>query len=367
MKKIIITESQLKRIIEDKKVKKGSPEELVDLLKFLPIHETSQYISEEVYLDLVNYYENDITPNSRIITFHPEEECLKPYEVEINFKPSGSGTGIGYADDSYIDVKYVRKDSLEYRNNPRMSNTIKKDIYHMVKHECSHFYLAQRGVESCLYHTHPDGMKKYYQDRQEMVLHSREIFERFTEDFPKWRTYDLETIAKRLEHRVKHLQSHTSIYYPFNAGTQKKYLSFIMNHYVKPELATSINEDFKDVEKEDNTEYFDWELELWDFGSRSGTFTITMFEGDAEEYNYETAKIFEIDFKYSTAPYEAPSRDYPGYGGGVEEWYVTGIRLVQPEKKELEVPFADLFTENPKISEAMNDAIADAYNSYDPW
>ena len=127
-----------------------------------------------------------------------------------------------------------------------------------------------------------------------------------------------------------------------------------------------IIEGFKDQEKEDNTEYFDWELELWHFGSRSGTFTITMFDENAEEYDYENAKIFEIDFKYSTAPYEAPTRDYPGYGGGVEEWYVTGIRMTQPEKKELDVSFADLFTGDPKISEAMNDAIDDAYNDYDP-
>ena len=239
--RVLFTESQLKTIIWEAKLPKpGSPEELVDLLKFLPVNETAQYISEEVYLDLVNYYENDIEPNSRVITFRPEEECLKPYEVEINFKPSGSGTGIGYSNSSYIDVKYVKKDSLEYKSNPRMSNTIKKDIYHIVKHECSHFYLTQRGVETCIYLTHPDGMKKYYQDRQEMVLHGREIFERFIEDFPKWQTYDLDTIAKRLAHRVKYLQSHTSIYYPFNAGTQKKYLSFIMNHYVKPNLTQDI-------------------------------------------------------------------------------------------------------------------------------
>ncbi len=235
---ILLTESQLKTIIQE--AKPGSPEELVELLALLPVNETAQYISEEVYLDLVNYYENDIEPNSRVITFHPEEECLKPYELEINFKKSGSGTGIGYSDDSYIDVKYLRKESMEYRNNPRMSNTIKKDIFHIVKHECSHFYLSQRGVESCLYHTHPDGMKKYYQDRQEMVLHSREIFERFTEDFPKWQTYDLETIVKRLVHRIKHLQSHTSIFYPFNVGTQKKYLKHIIDTYVKPNLTQGI-------------------------------------------------------------------------------------------------------------------------------
>lgn len=239
--RVLFTEAQLKTIIQEAvSAKPGSPEELVELLKFLPVNETAQYISEEVYLDLVNYYENDIEPNSRVITFHPEEECLKPYDLEINFKPSGNSTSIGYSTSTNIDVKYLRKESMEFRNNPRISNTIKKDIFHIVKHECGHFYLSQRGVEACLYNTHPDGMKKYYQDRQELVLHCREIFDRFTEDTPKWKTYDLETITKRLQHRIKNLQYHTSIFYPFNVGTQKKYLKHIIDTYVKPNLTQDI-------------------------------------------------------------------------------------------------------------------------------
>jgi hypothetical protein len=111
-----------------------------------------------------------------------------------------------------------------------------KGLYHILKHECSHFYLSQRGIEQCLYNTHPDGMKKYYQDRQELVLHSREIFDRFQDDFPNWRTMDLEFITKRINNRVKDLRSHTNIHAPFNAGTQKKYLNFIINSYIKPNL-----------------------------------------------------------------------------------------------------------------------------------
>jgi len=191
---ILLTESQLKTIIQEAvSAKPGSLEELVELLKFLPVNETAQYISEEVYLDLVNYYQNDIEPNSRVITFHPEEECLKPYELEINFKSSGSGTGIGYSDDSYIDVKYLRKESMEYRNNPRMSNTIKKDIFHIVKHECSHFYLSQRGVESCLYHTHPDGMKKYFRIDKKWCY----IVEKYLSDSPRISPSGKLTIWKR--------------------------------------------------------------------------------------------------------------------------------------------------------------------------
>lgn len=240
MKNIIITESQLKRIIsENVKIKAGSPEELVGLLELLPVDKTARYIGEEIYQDVMNYYEYDIKlPSEKKYMYHPEEGCLRSYEVTIDFMPSNNGTGLGYASEDYIQVKVLRKESQEYQmlkgSDPAWR--LVKGLYHILKHECSHFYLSQRGVEQCLYNTHPDGMKKYYQDRQELVLHSREIFDRFQDDFPNWKTMDLEIITKRITNRVKDLRSHTNIHAPFNAGTQKKYLSFIMNNYIKPNL-----------------------------------------------------------------------------------------------------------------------------------
>jgi hypothetical protein len=240
MKKIIITESQLKRIIsENVKIKPGSPEELVGLLELLPVNETAKYISEEIYQDVMEYYKNDVKlPKEKMYTYYPEEKCLTPYELTIDFRLSNNGTGIGYASQDYIQVKVLAKDSREYEmlrgSNPAWR--LIKDLPNIIKHECSHFYLTQRGIEECLYNTHPDGMKKYYQDRQELVLHSREIFDRFIEDFPSWKTLPIDLITKRIDSRVKNLRSHTNIHAPFNAGTQKKYLSFIMNTYIKPYL-----------------------------------------------------------------------------------------------------------------------------------
>lgn len=39
MFKIVITETHLKKIIENSKIKKGSPDELVEMLKYLPVDE----------------------------------------------------------------------------------------------------------------------------------------------------------------------------------------------------------------------------------------------------------------------------------------------------------------------------------------
>ena len=237
MKKIIITESQLKRIIEAGKP--GSPEELIDILDLLPVDKTARYIGEEIYQDVMNYYEHNISlPSEKKYVFHPEIECLQPYEVTIDFRLSNNGTGIGYASQDYIQVKVLAKDSSEYQSlrggDPAWR--LVKGLPHILKHECSHFYISQRGVENCLYNTHPDGMKMYYRDRQEMVLHGREIFDRFVENYPNWKALSLDIITKRITNMVRDLRSHTNIHAPFNAGTQKKYITFIIKNYIKPNL-----------------------------------------------------------------------------------------------------------------------------------
>jgi hypothetical protein len=235
---IVITESQL-RVIISESVKIGSPEELIGLLELLPVNETAKYIGEEIYQDAMNYYENDVElPSEKKYTYYPEEKCLTPYEVTVSFQLSNNGTNIGYADQHYIQLKVLSKNSIEYKNlrNIAPTNTLVRGLPKIIKHECSHFYLSQRGIENCLYNTHPDGMKKYYQDRQELVLHSREIFDTFEEDYPNWKSLDIDVITKRIKNKVDNLRTHTNIYAPYNAGTQKKYLNFIINNYIKPHI-----------------------------------------------------------------------------------------------------------------------------------
>jgi hypothetical protein len=217
--------------------KKGSPEELVELLKFLPVDETAKYISEEIYQDLLKYNETGEQPKfGKIYEYHPQDKCLQPYTLEIGFKVTRNMAGIGYADSTYIEVKYLDREAHEFPQTKGNIGGLRKDLYHIIKHECSHFYLSQKDVEKCLYLTHPDGMKKYYHDRQELVLHSREIFERFEERSANWRTYPLETIIKRLKFQIDNLQNHTRIDYPFPASLRTKYLNFIVNNYIKPQL-----------------------------------------------------------------------------------------------------------------------------------
>lgn len=240
MRNIVITEYQLRAIISESiKNKTGSPEELIELLELLPVNETAKYIGEEIYKDVMNYFENDVElPNEKKYTYYPEEKCLTPYELTVSFQRSNNATNIGYADQHYIQLKVLSKSSIEYENlrNSTPTNNLARRLPKIIKHECSHFYLSQRGVENCLYYTHPDGMKKYYQDRQELVLHSREIFDTFEEEYPNWKSLDINVITKRIKNKVDNLRTHTNIYAPYNAGIQKMYLNFIINNYIKPHL-----------------------------------------------------------------------------------------------------------------------------------
>lgn len=240
MKLLEIYENML---IEAGKIKPGSPEELIALLDLLPVNETAKYLSDEIYHDIIQYYTDDVTPpNEKKYTYYPEEKCLKPYELTIGFQRSNNMTAIGYSDENSIQLKYLNKTAPDYKyyNGAPATGNLARNLFHIIKHECGHFYLGQKGVEECLYNTHPDGMKKYYQDRQELVLHSREIFDRFDEDYPNWKKASIEAIIKRLKDSVKNLPNHTNIYAPYNAGTQKKYLNFILNNYIKPYLIADI-------------------------------------------------------------------------------------------------------------------------------
>lgn len=216
--------------------KQGTPEELAEWLELLPVDETAKFLSEEIYQEILKYYTQDIKPQDKKFEYHPQEKCLQPYIVEIDFRLSNNMPGLGYAEENYIQVKYLSKDANEYYPPHGGAERLQKALFNIIKHECGHFYLRQRGVEECLYNTHPDGMKKYYHDRQELVLHSREIFDTLDGNYPNWPTWDMSKIIDKLTYSVKNLTRHTNINAPYPATLQKKYLNFIINTYIKPRL-----------------------------------------------------------------------------------------------------------------------------------
>jgi 4-hydroxybenzoate polyprenyltransferase len=179
--------------------KQGTPEELVELLELVPTDETALYLTEEIYQDILKYYDEDFKLVAKEYTYYPKDKCLKPYTLEIDFRNSRNWYGIGFAKEQYIQIKYLDKDAMDFKPPYGGAENLKRPIYNIIKHECGHFYLSQKGVEECLYLTHQDGMEKYYYDRQEIVLHSREIFETLIYEYPNWYTMKIEEIISYLK------------------------------------------------------------------------------------------------------------------------------------------------------------------------
>ena len=231
------------RLKED--AKSGTPEELFELLKLLPIDETAKELTNQIMSDLKDYYQNNgELPPIKTYAYQPEDKCIQPYELEVDFKQKKGAAvvGVGYAEQHYIQLYILQKD-VEAAYFRVLS--LPDKIFNIIKHECSHHYLSQKGIESCLYHTHPDGMKKYYYDRQEIVLHSREIFDELDKKVPNWRNEPLDKIRVYIADKVKDLRDNIYIYQPFPQSLRNKYVAFIMNNYIKPNhnsINKSLNE-----------------------------------------------------------------------------------------------------------------------------
>jgi hypothetical protein len=92
--------------------KQGSGEELIELLEFLPVDDTAKIFNRRNISRYCKIYINDISPKTKDYTYYPQDKCLKPYIVQIDFRPSNNMAG--YAQEDYIKVKYLSKDAPDY-------------------------------------------------------------------------------------------------------------------------------------------------------------------------------------------------------------------------------------------------------------
>lgn len=276
--------------------KAGTPEELVELLSLLPINETAKDLTNEIMSDLKDYYENNgELPPIKTYVYQPEDKCIQPYELEVDFiqKRGAAVVSIGYSEQHYIQLYILQKD-VEGAYFRVLS--LPDKIFNIIKHECSHYYLSQKNIESCLYHTHPDGMKKYYYDRQELVLHSREIFDEFDKKISNWRNEPLDKIKVYIANKVKDLRDNTYIYQPFPQSLQNKYVAFIMNNYIKPNH-NSINES-------NNIEYFGNINEVYDEWARPMYLNEDSMVSEALKYHLDNGiSLSECVFRYGSEEY----------------------------------------------------------------
>jgi hypothetical protein len=214
---------------------KNTHYELADMLEHLPIKETAKNITEQIMADIADYYKNDTQfQRSKKYTANIEDKCVKPYVVEIDVILSNNNSYVNDAQEDYMNIKLFKRENADFNTQQNHMDTLKDDIYNTIEHECGHYFLSQKGVETCIYHN--EGMNKYYYDIQEIVLHSKTIYNKFVMANPNWMDLDIDILKKRLMGKVKTLPIITNIQAPFPLALQKKYFTLIMKKYINPTL-----------------------------------------------------------------------------------------------------------------------------------
>lgn len=121
------------------------------------------------------------------------------------------------------------------------------------------------------------------------------------------------------------------------------------------------------IKEDNNTEettdwgFYDFDVEVESFGSGSAEIKLTLYlDGEMEE-----TQEYILDIDYSSSPYESPTMEYPGWGGGLDEWSVEKMRMIYPEEKQMDKFAMDYFLGNKRISKSIDDAMSDAFSDYE--
>ncbi len=230
-------------IVESKK-SNSEEDTLQEMLRDSNLDKLASDIANQIMEPIYKYYE---TGDSKILYqdhfLTPREDfsfkkCMGDYTMEVDYILSNSGTALNDASETYMSIKVVNMNSRTYADNPeyyskQILQRLKREVEDLVEHEMGHYYMRKGfDVGECLYHT--QGISKYFTDPQEIVLHSKVIFNNFKRRYPDFKDMETSQIKEILLKLVKQLPYDTNA--PrgakFTVPIQNKYVNFIMKHFI---------------------------------------------------------------------------------------------------------------------------------------
>lgn len=126
----------------------------------------------------------------------------------------------------------------------------------------------------------------------------------------------------------------------------------------KPLIYKVFNDEEKKTEHSIIDDFDDWNAEVVYFGSRDGAISISLVKY-IEAEDREEVSTFEIDFDWDSEPTDSSV----GYSGGFG-WGAKEFRMVEPEQKDLDIEYADIFIQDVKIGKYLDDLVYDAFDDY---
>jgi hypothetical protein len=228
----------------------GGKEEdiLIDILKDSNLEEIADDLATQIMKPIEDYYR---TGDEKYIhkgkgKYRPKKDfslkkCMGDYEMDVIYGLSNKGLYLNDASETFMSFKVLNIDSREYgyveKNIGGLVKRLRNEVADLIEHEMGHYYMrVAGGVGECLYHTDPRGVELYFRDPQEMVLHSKVLFNQLRREHPDFPSYEKDKIERIVARYVRDLPIDTNA--PSNArfpkSLQKQYVNHILKHHVKP-------------------------------------------------------------------------------------------------------------------------------------
>jgi hypothetical protein len=205
-------------------------------------------IHGQIMSDINNYYFNngDLSTKKYNLTSDYGNPNIAGFGTEATFVRSNNATNLDYCDVSSLRIKIYNKDNIMNSRNSRFKSyedganynigVIDSQLKGILRHEMGHYYLRQIEInnkeEPSAFDYHDD-YGKYFEDTEELVMHSRDIWNKLKQ-INGLLEKDPVTIFKYIKRYVSSLPYDINYPYTFKKSTQKKYVDFIWKHYVKP-------------------------------------------------------------------------------------------------------------------------------------
>jgi hypothetical protein len=169
---------------KEKKPKKSSvlatASRLADYLKESPVSAVSAKMVEHIMQPVHDYYSKGEKPKDTVFKTKTDNPDLNDYEINVSYFPVNSGPRVHTASEDFMQLRFPSREKVggEYGDVERIAHVLQNDVAQVVEHEMGHHYLQKKtGREDLLYYKDPKGFAKYFYEPEEIVLHSKSLFD----------------------------------------------------------------------------------------------------------------------------------------------------------------------------------------------
>ena len=199
-------------------------------------------IANQIINDVINYYQTGESFQTQDYKLKQDynDHAIQNYYVNVGMIPSNNSTYVDSGSQHEIFLKILNKNILEDRRTTadKEISRISRGIRQILEHEMGHFYVQEKVNNKRSFDYYNDGFKSYFDDPEEVVMHSQDIWNELTRSFKNGiediKTLSPENILGRLKRAVDYLPVAINAPRKMKATQKNIFLRHIWKTYVKP-------------------------------------------------------------------------------------------------------------------------------------